>query len=170
MSGVSLLASRLKMDPWMSQETVKLSDSISSANIPEQELDIKAQIEFLISQTNAQERALLRYHAELTRRVEEVDNLKCLILSKNQLKIKYKYFIQWRGLMTSKQATEGNGTDTTLRNLALSLNSPLRPQYHDLNSSTSTIKSVTAMPFQTVRLRPTSNTSFSLNASLRRMM
>jgi hypothetical protein len=58
----------------------------------------------------------------------------------------------------------GNNTDT-LRNLALSLNSPLRPQqfYQDLNASTSTIKSVTAMPFQTARLRQ--HNSFSLNVS-----
>lgn len=171
MSGASLLASRLKTDApvWISHETVKLSDSISS-NLPEPQSDIRTQIEFLITQTNAQERALLRYHAELSKRIEESDNLKCSIIQKNSLKLKYRSFLRWRLLITGGAAADpGNNTDT-LRNLALSLNSPLRPEtrgtqpfYQDLNASTSTIKSVTSVPFQTARLRQ--HNSFSLNVS-----
>ena len=170
MSGVSLLASRLKLDPvWTSRETVKLSDSIaSSANIVTPESDIRAQIEFLISQTNAQERALLRYHAELSRRVEEIDTLKCTVISKNGLKLLYRTFNQWKTHVTAIPK-EISTTDTTLRNLALSLTSPLRPHDNEMNiSTTSTVRSVAAMPFQTVRIRPT-NSSFSLNSSRKLM-
>jgi len=166
MSGASLLASRLKTDApvWLSHETVKLTDSISS-NLPDHASDIRTQIEFLITQTNAQERALLRYHAELSKRAEENDDMKCALIQKNSVKLKYRAFLRWRSLMAVDRVQEpGNNTDT-LRNLALSLNSPLRPQqfYQDLNASTSTIKSVTAMPFQTARLRQ--HNSFSLNVS-----
>jgi hypothetical protein len=166
MSGASLLVSRLKTDApvWVSHETVKLSDSISS-NLQDPPVDIRSQIEFLISQTNAQERSLLRYHAELSKRIEESDELKCAIILKNRSKTKYRAFLQWRSMVrraSNHMVDSVSLNDNTLRNLALSLNSPLRP-VQDLDISTSTIKSVTAMPFQTARFRH--NNSFSLNTS-----
>lgn len=162
MSGVSLLASRLKCqqppDPiWVSQENVKLSDSVQSSA---QAFDVRSQIESLITQTNAQERALLRYHAELTRRVEESDHLKERILAKNLLKYKYRAFLAWKGLKTnpasikSPRVHESVNLNDTLRNLALSLTSPLQNRNsREMDISTSTIKSVAAVPFQTARIR-----------------
>lgn len=162
MSGVSLLASRLKcqqsQDPiWVSQENVKLSDSVQSTAPVS---DMRTQIESLITQTNAQERALLRYHAELSRRVEESDNLKEKILAKNVLKYKYRAFLAWRslkrspGIVKSPRVHESVNMNDTLRNLALSLTSPLQDRNsREMNMSTSTIKSVAAVPFRTARIR-----------------
>ena len=163
MSGVSLLASRLQSqannvvhDPvWASHESVKLSDSMQQGP-----LDIRSQIESLISQSDAQERALLRYHAELSQRIAEIDNLKSTIISKNLLKYKYKAYMAWRSLGPTKppitpRVRESVNLNDTLRNLALSLNSPLQLR-NNLDVSTTSIKSnVSAtVPFQIARTRP----------------
>ena len=150
------------MPLWTSHETVKLTDSVASVAAPSNLSPIdhlKHQLEALVKQTDAQESALLRYHAELTRQQEENYFLKIRIIEKNHAKLKYKFFRLWcslrtaHGVLTPKrnfpQVMDSVNMNDTLRNLALSLQSPQRGE-NSLMLSTSSIKSVN-VPFQTVR-------------------
>ena len=186
-SGVSLLASRLKSHAprkdtvkgdagqgstaaplWASHESVKLTDSVSGdapafAEAPVEYL--RANLESIIRQTNAQEQALLRYQQELIRQTDMIDRLEIYIWRKNLEKQKYRIFHYWRKSSSGKPncdalstpsgkristpgVTESVNLNDTLRNLAMSLQSPLNDHASSLTlSSTSTISA----PFKTVR-------------------
>jgi hypothetical protein len=159
-SGVSWLASRLKQKQPSAgdqRESIQLTDSAHLSPVDQ----IRSQLESLISQTNAQERALLRYHAELCRKQEELDDVRLKSFEASQaVRLRFRVFLAWRREgqhpSTPRAVTpavfDSVNLNDTLRNLAMSLASPLREANH-LNTSTSTVKSL-SVPFQTVRTRP----------------
>ena len=179
-SGVSLLASRLKSHAqrpaggaadstnplWNSHESVKLTDSVTSQSTPFSVARVeflRAHLETLIRQTDAQEQALLRYQEEITRQAELINKLERYLLhikSRNQTRT---IFRNWRRrnkpisteITTpepSRAATPGIAESVnlndTLRNLAMSLQSPLNDHANCLLLSTS---SAISAPFKTVR-------------------
>ena len=160
-SGVSLLATRLKLKQpsleFPERESIQLAESPHRSPVDY----IRAQLESLISQTNEQERSLRRFQAELSQKHDYIDELRVKICERtSDMKLRYRAFLAWRRALTSPSTPrttspavfDSVNLNDTLRNLALSLASPLRDQTN-LNTSTCTVKSLN-VPFQTVRSRP----------------
>lgn len=179
-SGVSLLASRLKSHAqrpaggaadstntlWNSHESVKLTDSGAGQSTPFSVAPVeylRAHLQTLIRQTNAQEQALLRYQEEITRQAELIEKLEKYMLHKSAQNQKRTIFQKWRRssktvsneIMTPQPSravtpgiAESVNLNDTLRNLAMSLQSPLNDHANSLLLSTS---SAISAPFKTVR-------------------
>ena len=170
-SGVSLLASRLKAHArqpsdsvsassgaplWQSHESIKLGDSITGHPSDPMSIEyMRCQLDMLISQTNEQEKSLLRFQDQMRDQTKLVEELKARVIKEYRTRLQYKLFLRWKRLVDNNhqnmvvtpRVTESVNLNETLRHLAMSLRSPS----NDDSMHISTHSSINVPVFKTAR-------------------
>lgn len=138
-------------------ETIKLADSMVSAFGRTKEIcsvdEIREELKSLIAQCRSQEESLLYFHTRFHHQQEAMEQLReKLILRMRlaaQLKVKVEFFHAWQSTVGSGKPLpviqESMNLNETLRNLALSLESPT-----SVDPNMSMCSSISA-PFQVAR-------------------